>query len=93
MRTQGLLSGYSSGPAQTAKQSEEGHKIAASLSQQLVEQLAQRGVRARRATWSEYPPLDAILIEGQFVSIDKGSTVMRTVVGFGAGASKIQTVV
>jgi hypothetical protein len=55
----------------------------------LVELLRKEGINAQRANDRDVPALNAILIKGQFVSIDKGSRFKRMVIGFGAGSSEI----
>jgi hypothetical protein len=56
----------------------------------LVELLRKEGINAQRANDRDVPPLSAILIKGQFVSIDKGSRFKRMVIGFGAGSSEVR---
>jgi hypothetical protein len=56
----------------------------------LVEQLRKEGINAQRANDRGVPPLHAIAIKGQFVTIDAGSRFKRVVIGFGAGSSEIR---
>ncbi len=56
----------------------------------LVEQLRKEGINARRAERGDVPPLHAIVLKGQFITIDKGSRFKRMVIGFGAGSSEIR---
>ena len=36
------------------------------------------------------PPLHALVLRGQFLTINKGSRIKRMVIGFGAGSSELQ---
>ena len=64
--------------------------IARYFSKQVVTKLGERGIRAQRATASTRVPLHAIVVKGQFVTIDEGSRVKRLLIGFGAGSSKLR---
>jgi hypothetical protein len=65
-------------------------ETARSFSQSLVEQLRNEGINAQHANDGDVPPLHAILIKGQFMTIDKGSRLKRMVIGFGAGSSELR---
>jgi hypothetical protein len=56
----------------------------------LVEQLQKEGINAQRAERGDVPPLHAIVLKGQFVTINKGSRFKRMVIGFGAGSSELR---
>jgi hypothetical protein len=56
----------------------------------LVEQLRKEGINAQRANDGDVPPLHAIVLKGQFVTIDEGSRFKRMVIGFGAGSSELR---
>ncbi len=66
------------------------YETAASLSEQLVEKLNERGITAERASNDRRPPLNAIVIKGQFLTIDKGSRTARMVIGFGVGSTELR---
>lgn len=74
----------------SSKEAQEARQVAASLSTQLVSKLRERGINAARATRGSVPPENAMVIKGQFVSIDEGSRVKRMVIGFGAGSSELR---
>ena len=76
--------------SQTSKQAKTAHKIAQLLSEKLAQKLNARGIRAKRATDGEIPPIDAFILRGHFLTIDEGSRVMRMVVGFGAGGKELR---
>jgi hypothetical protein len=61
------------------------------LSVAIVDALGKSGINARRARDEDVPPLHAILLKGQFITIDKGSRFKRMVIGFGAGSSELRT--
>jgi hypothetical protein len=82
--------GYSEESDLSDKELKEGREMANAVSEALVAKLRERGVRARRASRHEEPPLHALLLEGQFVTIKKGSALARTVIGFGAGSTKLE---
>jgi hypothetical protein len=63
---------------------------ARSFSQALVERLRNEGINAQHANDGDVPPMHAILLKGQFITIDKGSRLKRMVIGFGAGSSELR---
>ena len=65
-------------------------QIADSLSKQLVAKLEKKGIYATHALDASLPPLHAMVLRGQFLTIDKGSRIKRMVIGFGAGSSEMQ---
>ena len=65
-------------------------ETARSFSQSLVEQLRNQGINAQHANDGDVPPLHAILLKGQFITIDKGSRLKRMVIGFGVGSSELR---
>ena len=79
-------------PSQTpsSKELKQARMVAATLSDQLVKKLEKRGIHAERADEATLPPVNAMVLKGQFVTIDTGSRIKRMVIGFGAGASKLQ---
>jgi hypothetical protein len=88
--TAGLTSGDE---ASTAERLSEGKEWASALSESLVRQLVEESITARRATGSTHIPLNAIVVKGQFISIDEGDEIKRTTVGFGAGAEDVSAMV
>ena len=69
---------------------QQARQVAASLSTQLVSKLLARGINAARATRARVAPVNAMVLKGEFISIDKGSRVKRMVIGFGAGSSELR---
>jgi len=70
-----------------SKEDEAAYAAANSLSEELVKQLRERGIHAERASRSSAPPLNAIVLKGQFLSVKTGSRTKRMLIGFGAGSS------
>jgi len=72
----------------------EGAKIAYAtanaLSEHLVAKLRERGIAAERANASRVPPLNAIALKGQFLTIDAGSRVKRMTIGLGVGSTELR---
>jgi hypothetical protein len=73
-----------------SKEEEEAYATANALSESIVEQLRKEGIHAQRANDGDIPPLHAIVLKGQFITIDKGSRFKRMVIGFGAGSSELR---
>jgi hypothetical protein len=61
------------------------------LSVAIVDALGKVGINAMRARDGDVPPLHALVLKGQFITIDKGSRFKRMVIGFGAGSSELRT--
>jgi hypothetical protein len=76
---------------QQASELQTGHETAKDLSDTLVKQLTDLGFNAQVAQRGTPAPNGALLIDGQFVNIDEGNRLRRLVIGFGAGASKLDT--
>ncbi len=82
--------------ALNAEQQEEGqlqtgHEAAKDLSDDLVTKLAALGFSAQPLARGTPAPEGALIIDGQFLNVDEGNRVRRLVIGFGAGASKLDT--
>ena len=56
---------------------------------ELVEEVAKLGLRAERAGRHTPVPDNALLVRSELVDVHEGSQVERVVIGFGAGASRI----
>jgi hypothetical protein len=70
---------------------EIGRKAAGKLATRIVKGIRKLGMAVERP-WGR-PPWgeDAVLIEGQFLNIDEGNRLARMVIGFGAGATEVET--
>lgn len=79
--------------AQTAEDARLGHELASQLTAALVDELSSRRIPAVRAALAGPPRANDYLIKGQLISIDEGSRTKRVLIGFGAGASKLESLV
>jgi len=78
---------------QTPEEIALGRRLGARISARLVEELNKSGIAAAAAATGPVPhPGDAV-IRGEFVSIDEGSRTKRMLIGFGAGAARLDTLV
>ena len=67
-------------------------EVALTLAHTMVAALQERELKAERGILGEEPPLNALLVKGEFRSIDEGDQMARVTLGFGAGKSKVQVV-
>ncbi|MBF6567266.1 MAG: DUF4410 domain-containing protein [Candidatus Binataceae bacterium] len=67
------------------------HEAAKALADDLVKELTPLGFKVRVIPRGTAVPESALVIDGQFVDVDEGSRLRRLVIGFGAGASKLDT--
>ena len=78
---------------QTPEEIELGRSLGAKVSARLVEELNKNGIAATAAATGPVPHPGDVVIRGEFVSIDKGTRVKRMLIGFGAGAAGLETLV
>ncbi len=78
---------------QTVEEIEVGRKLGAQVAQQLVAEVRNMGLPAVQATGQPAPRVGDIVIRGQFVSFEEGTSGYRVLIGFGAGAAKLRTFV
>jgi hypothetical protein len=67
--------------------------VADALASRLVGDVGALGLVAERAIGTSPPAPNDVVIQGQFIRIDEGSQVKRFVIGFGAGATELRTLV
>lgn len=67
-------------------------EIARIVSENLVNEIVAQGMPAQLAG-AQSVPGPTLSIDGQFLSVDEGNRLKRMVVGFGAGASEVRTLV
>ena len=77
----------------TQQQLEAGRQLGAQVAKELIGELRGVGLPAVPAAGQPAPRLNDIVLIGYFQSIDKGQLAERTVLGFGAGATELKTVV
>ncbi len=68
-----------------------GHAASTALAEELVAKLRDAGLPAERSTGRVALTPTTMVIAGKFLTIDEGNQTMRTLVGFGAGASEVRT--
>ena len=78
---------------QTAEQIATGRKVGEAIATQLVEQILDMGMLAKRASAGTEPEINDIVIRGYLISVDEGDATKRVAIGFGSGASHLTTAV
>ncbi len=78
---------------QTAEEIELGRQLGDQVARELVEEILEMGFPAELAGAGPPPQVGNLVIKGGFVSIDEGSRVKRMLIGFGAGAAELKTLV
>ena len=63
------------------------------VTENLVKEITKLGIPAVAAAQATPVAGPSLAIEGQFMTIDEGNRLRRAVVGFGAGASEVRTLV
>ena len=89
----GLAGHYDEQRVPTPEQLAEGRRLGAEVARALADEIDKLGLPGRHASDAVVPQIDDLVLRGYFVSIDEGSAAKRMVVGFGAGASQLQTYV
>lgn len=74
---------------ETVRDLETGKAAANAFSEDLVEDLRDLGFEVGRLGDAPPPTRYTLRIEGHFLDVDEGNRLRRTVIGFGAGASKL----
>jgi hypothetical protein len=77
----------------TPEQLEEGRRLGALIAQDLVADINAMGLTAVQAGPGSSPQVGDGVIRGYLISVQGGGAVKRFVIGFGAGASEMDTVV
>ncbi len=78
---------------QTEEEIQVGRLVAQKLTESLVQDLLARGLPAARGADAPPPGPTTASIKGRFLRIDQGDRTMRTLIGFGLGASQVRTFV
>ena len=78
---------------QTAEQIATGRKMGELIATQLVEEIFNMGLLARRASSDTKPEINDLVIRGHLLSFDEGDATKRVAIGFGSGASHLTTAV
>jgi len=70
------------------------HEVARIVTENLVKNINELGIPAQPGTIGTPPVAGPVLaVEGQFLSVDQGNRAQRMMIGFGAGASEVRTLV
>lgn len=78
---------------QTAQEIADGRVLGHLIATQLVDQIRAMGMWAVPASVGFLPHINDLVIRGYLVSINEGSAVKRVAIGFGSGASQLETAV
>jgi outer membrane murein-binding lipoprotein Lpp len=80
---------------QTAEYIAEGRKLGAQIAAELVAQIRAMGMPAQQvsAVSQVSPQINDLVIHGYLVSVNKGNAAKRVTIGFGSGASALETAV
>jgi len=78
---------------QTAEQIAAGRKVGEVIATQLVEEIFNMGLLARKASSDTKPEINDLVIRGYLLSIDEGDATKRVAIGFGSGASQLTAAV
>ncbi|MGD9972514.1 MAG: DUF4410 domain-containing protein [Desulfatirhabdiaceae bacterium] len=95
-KTAGFLSNVQKGirdDAHTAEEIQLGKDVADALASELASRIASMGLNPLRVPSDTSVPRDAILITGNFVTIDEGNQRRRNIIGLGAGKSSLDCTV
>lgn len=87
---QGVINNYSGTPLSEREQ-QTGQDAANALADEMVKKINALGLPA----WKQQPgasvPPNSLVVDGHFIDINEGNRLQRTVIGFGLGASTMDT--
>jgi uncharacterized protein DUF4410 len=78
---------------QTPEQIELGRNLGEAIATQMVEEIINMGLPAKRASSRTQPEINDLVFRGYLLSVDEGSATKRVAIGFGSGASHLTTAV
>jgi hypothetical protein len=78
---------------ESAQQLEVGQQVAKVVTENLVKEIAKLGIPASAAASAVPVAGPSLSIEGQFLTVDEGNRLRRAIIGFGAGASDVRSLV
>ena len=81
------------GTPEADEQLKVGREVAKVVTENLVKEIRKLGIPAEPAATATPVGGPSLAIEGHFLSVDQGNRLRRMVVGFGAGASEVRTLV
>ncbi len=87
----GSITDETSGTSEGKRKHEMGRQAANALAEELLRELRDFGFAVERRPRSTSIGSHQLLIDGMFLDVDKGNQLERLVIGFGVGASKVDT--
>jgi hypothetical protein len=78
---------------QTPEEIATGRELGNQIAVQLVQDIQEMGLPARRASSGTKPDINDLVFRGYLLSVDEGSATKRVAIGFGSGASHLTTAV
>jgi Domain of unknown function (DUF4410) len=81
---------YAKAKPRTELERAVGHKVAKALSLELAKKITAMGIPAQRAWGAPANFGNAVVVEGQLLSVDQGNEAERLAIGLGAGCSQVQ---
>jgi hypothetical protein len=78
---------------QTAEEIRLGRQLGDKVAAELVKEILKLGMPAERSKTGPRTGIGDLIIRGEFVSIDEGDRLKRMLIGFGAGAGELKTLV
>ena len=77
-------------PTPRTPEEKRAREVSDKLANEIVKALRQRGIAAERGEAGAPVPLHAVMLKGQFITIDPGNRMARMVIGFGAGTEELR---
>jgi hypothetical protein len=81
---------FATGTGDAGERQDLGRAVSTLLAESIVEQLEEREIDAVRGHIDMNVPMNALLLKGQFVTVDEGDQMKRVLIGFGAGATEVK---
>jgi len=81
------------GTPQTSEQLQTGRELGAKIASELAAEIRAMGLPGEAVPIGTQPQMNDIIIKGYLLSAQEGSAAKRMTIGFGAGASELQTAV
>ncbi len=81
---------FASGEADPEERQALGREVANAFAEAIVAELRDREIQSSYVSRKIKPPLDAILLKGEFLSVDEGDRAARMSIGFGLGKSEVR---
>ncbi len=78
---------------QAADEVSLGRKLGSEMAAELVNDILKLGLPAESSKAGGPPAVDDLVIRGAFISVEEGSRLKRVLIGFGAGAGELKTLV